>query len=111
MVILSFHIWRELMVLFHSSDIFMNRDILCACTNFMAVDVFNFFILRSFGLMDIIMVSIVHLSVCLLACLPFKSTLSLYTIYNGTCIMKLGKSHEKHINFIICLAWSLQNHA
>ena len=27
-----------------------------------------------------------------------------------TCLMRLGKSYLKHINFIICLAQSLQNH-
>ena len=26
------------------------------------------------------------------------------TVYSGTCIMRLGKSYYKHINFIICLA-------
>ena len=32
------------------------------------------------------------------------------SVYSGTCIMRPGKSNEKHINFIICLARSLQNH-
>ena len=30
-------------------------------------------------------------------------------IYSGTCVKRLGKSYQKHKNFIICLARSLQN--